>query len=436
MVLAVVSLGERVHSEESGMRCLKNSLTMVAAVSAVAVLATMLITGCRLDWPQVADVEIRVSLAGPRSIIPDIEAEVTLYEVTLSRTGYDAVTDSGTSGTFDFADLDVGVWTANVDAFNSSGFVVASGGAPIEVSAGGANSATILVGPTQLGSGSVDVTVSWPSADLVDGLLSATLIPEGSAEQSIVDDFVIAATQASWTAELDSGIYTLSVWLGNAAMHVATVIEAVHVCDNVTSVATMELDESEISQPPAAPSGLVATATGTTTVELSWTDNSNVEEGFELQRSDDGWVTSASFTLSGGTTSYADSDLVPGTTYAYRVIAFNDFGESGVSNEASATTEGETATVIINFQNPANPEITFTGNVAQVVRGQLLEVSASAGYAEYTWYLDGDSAAAALSTAGSSATIDTGGLPLGTHSLAVVVSGGYSGQFSFDVVEE
>src|SRR5439155_17551527 len=39
---------------------------------------------------------------------------------------------------------------------------------------------------------------------------------------------------------------------------------------------------------PAAPSGLGATAASTTQIDLSWTDNSEGETGFKIERSDDG----------------------------------------------------------------------------------------------------------------------------------------------------
>ncbi|MDQ7054058.1 MAG: fibronectin type III domain-containing protein, partial [candidate division KSB1 bacterium] len=40
--------------------------------------------------------------------------------------------------------------------------------------------------------------------------------------------------------------------------------------------------------PPAAPSNLTATAVSTSQIDLSWTDNSNNEDGFKIERKDPG----------------------------------------------------------------------------------------------------------------------------------------------------
>jgi hypothetical protein len=71
-------------------------------------------------------------------------------------------------------------------------------------------------------------------------------------------------------------------------------------------------------------------------IDLSWTDNSNDEDGFRIERSSGGsWSTLAQ--LPDNTTSYPDTTVTPGTAYSYRVVAYNAAGDSGPSNTASAT---------------------------------------------------------------------------------------------------
>lgn len=90
---------------------------------------------------------------------------------------------------------------------------------------------------------------------------------------------------------------------------------------------------------PLAPSSLTATAAGSTEIDLSWTDASSDETGFTIERSlngSTGWTEIAD--LAAGSTSYTDTGLSNGTTYYYRVAAYNSYGSSAYSDTANATT--------------------------------------------------------------------------------------------------
>ena len=91
---------------------------------------------------------------------------------------------------------------------------------------------------------------------------------------------------------------------------------------------------------PAAPSALSATAVSTSQINLSWADNSTNENGFQIERSPDGVTFSPLTTLAANVTTYVDTGLSAGTTYHYRVRAYNESGPSDYSNSASATTVG------------------------------------------------------------------------------------------------
>lgn len=90
---------------------------------------------------------------------------------------------------------------------------------------------------------------------------------------------------------------------------------------------------------PTAPTGLTATSTGTMGIDLNWSDQSNNEDSFVIERSEDNGAFSVIASVGADETTYSDTGLAPGTTYSYRVKATNSGGESAYSNVASATTD-------------------------------------------------------------------------------------------------
>jgi hypothetical protein len=86
--------------------------------------------------------------------------------------------------------------------------------------------------------------------------------------------------------------------------------------------------------PPTAPSGLEGKQTGNTEVTLWWKDNSDNEELFVIYR---GVLSPDSISadlykpiakVRPNTTTYKDQTIQPGYTYAYKVCAVNQYGES------------------------------------------------------------------------------------------------------------
>lgn len=92
--------------------------------------------------------------------------------------------------------------------------------------------------------------------------------------------------------------------------------------------------------PPAAPTGLLATASGSTQINLAWTDNSADETGFSIERCQNAGCTAFAQIATAGAnvTGFSNTGLAAGTSYSYRVRASNAGGFSSYSNVASATT--------------------------------------------------------------------------------------------------
>lgn len=117
---------------------------------------------------------------------------------------------------------------------------------------------------------------------------------------------------------------------------------------------------------PATPTGLSAVATSATSISLAWQDRSNNESGFRIERRTgaSGSWTAISANKPANSTTHTDSGLSAGTSYFYRVSAFNSAGGSNAfSNEASATTsatQGTQFTLAIASTNPANGVSVYT----------------------------------------------------------------------------
>lgn len=82
---------------------------------------------------------------------------------------------------------------------------------------------------------------------------------------------------------------------------------------------------------PMAPSNLVASAYQKA-IELTWTDNSDDEDYFYLSRREANGAWKNLEQLIPDTYSYKDWDIVPGTSYSYKVQAANHSGVSASSN--------------------------------------------------------------------------------------------------------
>ena len=95
------------------------------------------------------------------------------------------------------------------------------------------------------------------------------------------------------------------------------------------------LDVYYTLNPPAAPSGLAATDSTATTVTLSWTDNSDNEDGFFVKDAAD---TTTAKAVSANDTTTTVTGLSPETGYTFYLVGYNDSGESASSDSVSFST--------------------------------------------------------------------------------------------------
>jgi len=112
----------------------------------------------------------------------------------------------------------------------------------------------------------------------------------------------------------------------------------------VTGGTTARFTQAGAVQPPIAPTNLTAVASGSSVINLSWTDNAINETSYLVQRSlisTSGFATIA--TLPANSISYSNTGLAGSTTYYYRIKASNSGVNSANSNVATAITATLTA---------------------------------------------------------------------------------------------
>ncbi|TRX51738.1 T9SS type A sorting domain-containing protein [Fulvivirga sp. M361] len=118
---------------------------------------------------------------------------------------------------------------------------------------------------------------------------------------------------------------------------------------------------------PEAPTNLAGNRVNPFSIELSWTDNGDLEDGFVIERKSgsDNFEEIARTPVNN--TSYTDQTAQDNESYSYRVAAFNATGNSGYTNEVSFVS-GETILSVNDHQPPAPDILLFPNPVTSGLR--------------------------------------------------------------------
>lgn len=295
-----------------------------------------------------------------RTIIPEIAPTIEEYRITC--TGAGTATETTTETTVELI-LATGMWDILIEALNPHGGIVARGLLEdIQISMNEPKSETVILNPSQNGSGGLSLSVTWPESISIP-LGNIELSFDGTSIALESDPISYTTTSLEYKEDVvDSGsdhTFWISL-LPEAASGATTKMDSVHVYDEVITLYTYSLGESDFAMTPAAPDGLAATTLSYNQIALAWNDHSDHEDGFKIERSLDGSSFSEIETVSADTVSYWDADLLSGTRYYYRVRAYNGFGNSGYSNSADDITIDALIidhTSIAQFENIPQPYI-------------------------------------------------------------------------------
>lgn len=192
----------------------------------------------------------------------------------------------------------------------------------------------------------IEYRFSTTGAEIRFNLLDCAITDRGGGTTSNTVNSNVTNAQASWFLGASTGNLRLSATAPASVVDAATTHASVS--DDYDGNARpagaapdMGASERNASPPaptvPSAPTNCSASAQAGLQISVSWTDASNNEDGFRLERSVSGGAYASLTTLAAGATSYVDTGLIDGTQYSYRVVAYNTVGDSAPSNNASAT---------------------------------------------------------------------------------------------------
>jgi 6-phosphogluconolactonase (cycloisomerase 2 family)/fibronectin type 3 domain-containing protein len=250
----------------------------------------------------------------------------------------------------------------------------------------------------------VNGTGESPASTLVSGLTLPSAPTELAATATATD-----SVSLSWKAVTRASSYTL-YYSTSSSVSTSTTTKLTGITSASASVsglssgtkyyfvvtATNASGESAASSSanaltyPAAPTGLVATASSTSAIGLSWTASTGAAS-YTVYYSTDSGVSTSSAAISGLTSaSTTVSGLASGTKYYFIVTATNATGQSAVSSTANASS-----------YCAAPASLTATASSTSAI---ALSWTASTGASSYTLYYSTSSSVSTSSTAISGLT--------------------------------
>jgi len=203
------------------------------------------------------------------------------------------------------------------------------------------------------GATNVDFTVSLAAADGSTVTVDYQIV-DGTATSG--DDYAASASSGTLTFAGATATQTITVAINGDAideMQDETFFVNLSNATNATITDNQgqgTIVNDDVPVPPAAPANLKAKTTGTATIDLSWSDQSNNEDGFKIERKTGSGAFAEVATVSANANSYNDTGLNPSAIYTYRVRAFTASTSSAYSNtSATETGSGVVASPGVNI---------------------------------------------------------------------------------------
>lgn len=242
-----------------------------------------------------------------------------------------------TSSTYSQSSLAVGLWNITVKAKNSDGDIIGEGDGFASVTEGVSTEVNVTINPA-LGIGELNIQMSWPSSLTNPSIFSEVTYLDGT-DQTEDAVFTISGTSGSLTKSYNSGYYRLIIKLKENGASCWGIMETVYILKGSISRSVYALTEDSINMKPEYPTGLSIVSLSENSISINWIDNSLTEEGVVVERSDNGGAYSQIASLASDTISYTDDSVSVDNDYAYRIKAYNHWGDSQYSEILAVSTK-------------------------------------------------------------------------------------------------
>ena len=157
-------------------------------------------------------------------------------------------------------------------------------------------------------------------------------------------------------------------------------------------------DDTTTTTVPGAPTGLTATASGTSAIDLAWTapsnDGGSAITGYRIEVSSDGVSSWTDLVADTDNTNTTYEDHFPaGTTRHYRVSAINSVGTGAASNVATLTVPGAPTGLMATASGTNTINLSWTApsnDGGSAISGYRIEVSSDGGSSWISLVVDTD----------------------------------------------
>jgi len=222
--------------------------TLLDAVAGAGMVALLLLAGClnplgsetEAGSGEQGAIVLAFSDGRAKTILPPISLEITRYQVSFTRTGFQPVNLGnlpGNTAQTDPVSLRPGLWTVTATAFNQAADIIGVASAEVLVKARQTSTISLTIRSLS-GNGTLSLSADLSEVELVSPTISGSLTFGTSGEVTPIS-LVISGSSAGYTGSIAAGTYLLALELVDGVSSVARYVDTVLIVKDLTSFGSL-----------------------------------------------------------------------------------------------------------------------------------------------------------------------------------------------------